>query len=327
MRQGYRVLLLMLAAGVLAAAGCREAGRTAAAPEAAPLASEHTRYPLTLKDDLGVSVSLARRPMRLLSLAPSLTEALFACGLGDRVVGVTNFCNYPPEARKKPRIGGYVDSSEEKIVSLSPDLVFCTRGTPTTFISGLRATGLTVFAFDEVSFADITRALETIGTLCDVRPEANRVADGLRDDLEKLRTRTGALADDARPRALFVVWLDPLFVAGPGSFQDEIMSAAGGRNVSGVSKPFANLSPEAAVAADPQVLLLSSEHSGQTGDATAQLAALRKHPVWKNLSAVKTGRVVVLDAGHVAVPGPRLTKGMTDILRGLHPELAGGAQP
>ena len=218
-------LLALLIAAATVMGGCREAARTVAAPAQPPVASERTVYPLTLKDDLGVSVTLSHRPVRLISLAPSLTEALFACDLGERVVGVTNFCNYPPEARQKPRIGGYVDSSEEKIVSLNPDLIFCTRGTPTTFISGLRAAGLTVFALDEVSFADITRALETIGTLCDVRPQANQVADRLRTGLAKLRARTASLAEAERPRALFVVWLDPLFVAGPGSFQDEIMAA------------------------------------------------------------------------------------------------------
>jgi iron complex transport system substrate-binding protein len=305
------------------AAGCKPPA-PAAAPAPTPSPTNTARYPLTLKDDLGTTVTLGGEPQRLVSLAPSLTEIAFALGLGDRLVGVTTWCTYPPEARQKPKVGGYVNASEEKIVSLSPDLILCTRGTPTQFIAGMRSAGLKVFALDEVSFEDVARAIETIGALCNVRTRAGQVAGNLRDTLAGIQQKTSPLTDDQRPRALFVVQLDPLFVAGPGSFVDTILTACGARNVSGLQKPYANLSPEAAVAADPQVLVMSSEHSGQPMTAATTLDRLRQHPVWKGVAAVRDGRVVIIEAGHIAVPGPRLVLGMKEMAQAIHPELFGG---
>lgn len=299
--------------------GCRPTAAPAPPPD--PLAQGKTAYPLTVTDDLKTAITVDREPQRLVSLAPSMTEILFALGLGDRVVGVTTFCTYPPEAQQKTKIGGYVNSSEEKIVSLAPDLVFCTRGTPTTFISGLRAAGLKVVAFDEVSMADITRAIRTIGTLCNVVPAANKVAGELDGTLAELKGRTVRLGGPLRPRGLFVVWLDPLFVAGPGSFHDDILTACGVQNVAGLTKPYANLSPEAAIAADPQVLIMTSEHAGSKLSPATVLQRLRGDVVWKNVTAVKNGRVIVIDAGHIAVPGPRLVTGMWEVARAVHPEL------
>lgn len=313
----------------MATVGCRPATNPPPQPAAggATASDATTSYPLSVTDDLGVEVALPTEPERLVSLAPSLTEIVFALGLGDRVVGVTSFCTYPPEAESKPKVGGYVNPSEEKIVAMDPDLIFCTRGTPITFISGLRAAGLTVAAFHETSFDDVVRAIETIGVLCNVQPRAREVAGHLRQGLAELERQTGHLTVEERPRALFAVWLDPLFVAGPGSFQDTILEAAGAINVANVGKPYANLSAEAAVRYDPEVLIMSSQHSVKgTAEADSTLAKLRKDPAWKAVSAVKEGRVVVLDAGHVAVPGPRLVVGMREIAAALHPDLFGAAE-
>ncbi len=318
---GPLVVALLLA---IILGGCRPAAAPPVQPPDSGVGTSDgaTGYPLTVTDDLGAEITLQSEPRRLVSLAPSLTEIAFALGLADRVVGVTSYCTYPPEARKKPQVGGYVNASEEKILALSPDLILCTRGTPTTFISGLRAAGLTVAAFHETSFDDVVRAIETIGVLCNVQPRARQVAGELRQGLTDLERQTAHLTAEQRPRALFAVWLDPLFVAGPGSFQDAILRAAGARNVAGTDKPYSNLSAEAAIAADPQVLLLSSQHAVVgTAEADKTIARLRQDPAWRGVSAVKQGRVVVLDAGHVAVPGPRLVLGMRDIAAAVHPDL------
>lgn len=322
MRHGSPLVIVVVLTVLLAGCGPALTPPVQSAGSDVKANGDATTYPLVVTDDLGAEIRLPSEPQRLVSLAPSLTEITFALGLADRVVGVTSYCTYPPEARRKPQVGGYVNPSDEKVLALKPDLVLCTRGTPTTFISGLRAAGLVVAAFHETSFDDVVRAIETIGVLCNVQPKARQVAGGLRQELANLERQTGHLTTEQRPRTLFAVWLEPLFVAGPGSFQDAILQAAGARNVAGTDKPYANLSVEAAIAADPQVLLLSSQHAvAGTAEAGKTLARLRQDPAWRGVSAVKQGRVVVLDAGHVAVPGPRLILGMRDIARAVQPDL------
>jgi iron complex transport system substrate-binding protein len=311
------VIFVLLSLALAGLAGCRPATRPAATPitELPPRAT----YPLTLSDDLGLAVTFPAAPQRIITLAPSLTEACFALGLWDRVVGITSFCHYPPECRTKTRIGGYVNASQEKIVSLAPEVVFATRGTPQTFMESLRATGVPVFALDQTSFADVVESLRIIGTICDVAPRAEALAGELQQALAARQQRTAAIPLEQRPAALYVVWLDPLFVAGPGSFQDEMLTACGVRNVAAIDKPFGSLSAEAVIAADPAVVVLSSEHG--TDQVNKQLETLRASPAWKNVRAVKEGRVYVLPADYVNVPGPRLIEGLARLEKVLLPPL------
>lgn len=297
-------------------AGCQRA-REVAPP---PVPAEPVGYPLTVKDALGVEMTFPQPPQHIVSLAPSLTETAFALGLGDRLVGVTNYCKYPPEALQKEKVGGYVDASEEKIVSLGPDVIFATRGTPRPFMESLRGTGLKVYALDQTSWQQVLDGMLALGQICAVTPRAEEIVGNLRATRASIEARVKAAG--VKPlRALMIISLEPLFVAGKGTFQSEMLEATGATNIATVNDAFGSMSTEAIIEVDPQALLMTNDENGRPMTRETQLVRLRKHPAWKNVTAVKTGKIVVVDVNHLSIPGPRLGEGLKQIARGLHPEL------
>lgn len=314
-----RLPLLLLLPGLLLC-GCHP--RPPAAPAPAPPAPRPAAaFPLTASDDLGVSLTLEQAPRRIVSLAPSITEVLFSLGLGDRIVGVTTYCKYPPEARKKQKVGGYVDASEEKVVALAPDLVFATRGNPRAFLDSLRGAGLKVFALQQNSFAEIVASIATVGRLCGVAAAGDKLAGELRGTQEGILARTAALPADRRPRTLMIVSLDPLFVAGPGSYQDDMLTACGARNVANIKQSFGSLSLEAVVAAAPEAIIMSDDENGTKMTREQQLRRLGSSPAWRGTPAYRANRVYVLPSAHLSMPGPRLVPGLRELARAVHPDL------
>lgn len=286
--------------------------------EPAPAATEGQ---LVLTDDLGEIITLPHLPKRIITLAPSLTEAAFALGIGDRLVGVTTFCNYPPLALQKERIGGYVNASHEKIVSLAPDLVFATRGTPRNFMDGVRQAGIPVLAVDQTGYDQVIASIGLMARACGVAERGQEIARNLQRVRQEVIAKTAGLKQAQRPRALIVLSLQPLFVSGPGSFQHEMLVACGADDVSGMPKPFGALSEEAVVQADPQVLVFPSNDNGQPVTVEGQLKRLEASAAWRNVSAVKNRRIIVLNVDHFSIPGPRLELAFRDLAAQLHPEL------
>ncbi len=267
----------------------------------------------------------SRLPRRIVSLAPSVTETLFALGLGDRVVGVTRFCTSPAEARSLPKVGGYLDVNYEEILALRPDLVVgivdnaaaCAR---------LERLGLATLTVDQTTLARILRSVVEIASACGVRPRGEALAGTIRTRIAEIRRRTAGLE---RPRTLVVVdrrvgagGVTQLWAAGPTTFYEEVLELAGGRNAlppSAVAYP--ELSAEGLVAADPDVILdlVPDLAARGVGRATA-LADWRSLDV---LRAVRDGRVRLLEQELVAVPGPRIADMVDLFARALHPGLVG----
>lgn len=321
---------LTLLAAIAWCGGCRplapsatpRAGASPTGPYTTETLPAGAGFPLTVTDDVGATMTFARPPQRLVSLAPSLTELLFALGLGNRVVGVTDYCKYPPEALKKPRVGGYINSSLEKIVSLAPDAIFCTRGTPQTFMQSLRGSGLKVFAVDQTTLQQVVNSMIAVGQVCGRRQQAAGLAGRLTGLQSRLRQKTQGLRADQKPRVLFVVQVDPLFAAGTGSYQDDLLQDCGAVNIARTDKPFAPLSGEVVISADPQVLIMTSDQLGKLS-REQMLAKLRTNSTYAHTSAVRTGRLIVLPVDHISIPGPRLVLGMRQLARELRPELLG----
>ena len=149
------------------------------------------------------------------------------------------------------------------------------------------------------------------------------MAASLRRVRDDIAVKTAALPKDKLPRTLMIVSMDPLFVAGPGSFQNDMLTACGAKNVAGGNVPFAPMSLEAVVAADPQVLIMTNDENGHKVSLQEQLKKLKASPAWSCTSAVKSGRVYVVEVAHVSVPGPRLALGLRSVARDIHPEIFG----
>lgn len=342
-----RLLLLALLAVSTLAIGCRTApssSRGAGVPPAPDEESSRARagktpaprgdkttytaetipatagFPLTVTDDVGATMTFDGPPQRIVSLAPSLTELLFALGLADRIVGVTNWCKYPPEALKKTKVGGYINSSLEQIVALAPDLVVATRGTPQTFMQSLRGSGIKVFAVDQTTLHQIETSMIVIGHLCGAADKGRQIAGSISSLADSVRDKTKALAAAQKPRALFVIQFEPIFVAGPGSYQDDILRDCGAANIARTGKPFAPLSDEIVVTADPQVLVMTSDQLGKLS-REQMLAKLRQSATFGHTAAVRDSRLIVVPVDHISIPGPRLVLGIRELAQQLHPEL------
>jgi iron complex transport system substrate-binding protein len=209
--------------------------------------------PRTFVDDLGRKIFLAKAPSRIVSLAPSITETLYAIGLNDRIVGVTDFCNYPPEAQSKPKVG-YSHANVESIVALQPDLVLAPREFLRADVLGkLEQLKIPTFIMDAKTVEDVPAHIQTLGRMLDRVVSADRVAMEVRQRLRDIRSRTEHLP---RLRVLYVLNSLPLITVGPGSFLHHLIELAGGENVAaGAPMPYPRLSLEEVISKDPEVII------------------------------------------------------------------------
>lgn len=296
-----------VAAGALAALGAAAwaLGGGGAAPPAAPVS--------------GFQGGLEPQgPVRrVVSLAPSATEVLFALGAGPRVVGVTRYCQTPPEAKALPKIGGFTDPSLEAVLALRPDLVVAAPSAGNQKVVGrLVELGVPVLVVPGTTLADAFTALDLVGRAVGREPEAAAVAARMRAELDAVARQ---VAGRPPPRVLLLYDRHPLVAAGPGSFGDELVRLAGGVNVCAGSRvPYPTLSMEAVLAWAPEVILDSSMGGSRDG-AEAQRDAAAEFSRFPSLPAVARGRVRVLPGGGLMRPGPSVGADVRRVAALLHP--------
>lgn len=236
---------------------------------------------------------------------PSHTEILFSLGLGDKVVGVTRYCNYPPEAAKKPKIGD-MNVDMEKIVALKPDLVLAHSYLNDNEIKRLKSYNIKTIATDPKTFADVTSDIRTIGNATGCIDRAEKLAASMEKTIESFKSQPRT---DHQKRVLVVVQVNPLWVAGPETFIDEMISYLNGKNVAyDAESGFKQFSLEKAFARDPQLIVVTRKEDKVHFDTSA---------VWKKTSAVKNGKVVVIDPDLIFRPGPRLVKGLDQLAEAM----------
>lgn len=276
--------------------------------------------PRTFVDDLGRKIYLAKAPNRLVSLAPSITETLYAIGLGDRVVGVTEFCDYPPEARGKPKVG-YSHPNLETIVALQPDLVLVPRDFIRPDVLGkLEQLKIPTFVVEAKTVEDIASQIQVIGRMLDRSEAADRVAMELRRRLTELKRRTETLA---RPRVLYVLNSQPLITVGPGSFIHQLIEIAGGANVAArAASPYPRLSIEAVLKEDPQLIIFPAGAS--EGIPRGEQELWRR---WNTMTAVKTDSFHQIASDLLNRPGPRIVLGLEKLAEIIHPEIFASSNP
>jgi iron complex transport system substrate-binding protein len=268
-------------------------------------------------DTAGRTVTIEAPPARMVSLAPSTTEILFALGLGERTVAVDDFSNYPPEAASLPKIGAFNTVNFEQIAALEPDLVLAAGITAPEQIQKIEELDIPIIVVGqpESSVASVYDDITLVG-------RATGTADVAAALVEDLKARITALSEAVAGREKpAVFWeldaTDPAkpYTVGPGSFVDELITLAGGRNIFGEGdNPYPQVSAEQVAAADPQFIILADAQYGMTPE---QVAA---RPGWEGIAAVEDGKVFPIDADLVSRPGPRLADGLEAIVRILHPD-------
>ena len=271
----------------------------------------------TVWDDQGTPFALGRAPERIVSLAPNITEILFALDLGPRVAAVTRFCDYPPQAASKEKIGGLIDPDLEKIKALRPELVIAYRGNPLELLRRMRELGLPVFALDAGETLDSLAVLVArIGQVTGSGKKAAALIRGLADKRNAVRVRLRQAA--SRPKVFLLLPGGGLWTSGGQGYLNDLVKEAGAANVAaGIEKPWVDYSLERLVSDDPDIIVLLARGPEEFEQAKKWVKADRR---MVGLRAVRLGRFVFLDENKTSRFGPRLVEALAQLARALHPE-------
>ncbi len=280
------------------------------------LALASPAHALVLRDMLGREVTLAGPPTRIVSLVPSVTESAFALGGEARIVGVSDFCDWPPAARAKPRVGGMVNPSLETLVALKPDLVVGTDegNREETFVQ-LQRLGIPVYIVHAHRISEMYDLIARVGALTGRQDAVGPLVTRIKRRIDAVRA---AVKARPAPRVLYVLWPDPLLVPGRDSHLTEMIELAGGRSITAAEPvSYVRFSIEAAVARAPEVIVLA-DHS--TGASTAGRAAPEKWQALTSVPAIRAGRLYSVDLSVLHRYGPRVPEGLELLARMIHPE-------
>jgi iron complex transport system substrate-binding protein len=266
---------------------------------------------LAASDDLGRTVSLSSPPARIVSLAPSITETLFALGLDSLVVGVTDYCNYPPAAARLPRVGGMLNPAIEEIVSLRPDLVLMSgSGNMQSDFRRLTTLGMTVFVSYPRNLEGVFKSIDDIGHLTGRGPQADSLVRGLRAEAARIQHRA---SQNRRNSVLVLVSVRPLISVGGGTFLDELIRLCNATNIASQSATaYPMISREEILSADPDRIIVTSDAVKDRSELFHAFAE------WHHLRAIADSAVAVVDADKLTRPGPRIVEGLRELYRAVH---------
>ncbi len=314
-------LLTLLLAACSAPAATQVPASTQPAATTPSASAAPSAYPVTVTDDAGTELTLDAPPERIVSLAPSSTEIVCALEACDRLVGVTDFDDYPAEVADIDDVVINAQVDVERVVAAEPDLVIAAGNeiTPSAVIAQLVELDLPVLVLYPETLDEVYDDIRLVGTLLDAQGGADELIAGMEDRVDAV---VEAVADADRPRTLYEVFYaeGSTYTAGEGSFLASLIGLAGGEPVTGDAQGL--IGAEDLVAADPQLILLGTASYDPTlADADAARTAVAARPGWADLSAVADGRVVPYTDDIVTTrPGPRIVDGLEALARAIHPD-------
>lgn len=272
--------------------------------------------PGTYTDDMGRAVAIDQIPQRIVSHVPSITETLFALGLDEKIVGVSDHCDYPEAAKLKPSVGNYFDPSIERIVALEPDLVL-TDGHSES-IKQLDSLGITYLVIDPKDIDGIFKDIELLGKVTGTEGKAKKLIDDMKKDMSEI---VSLVEDAPRVRVFYILDAADLtlpWTVGTGSFLDALITMAGGENIAAQTQgAWVQFSIEEVVSSDPEIIILPAKY----GIAFTSPETLKAHSAWRGIIAVRQDRIYIIDADLVDRPGPRIVQGLEEMAKIIHPEL------
>jgi iron complex transport system substrate-binding protein len=302
-----------LAAFLFVASACGAAVTPTPAPTQQPSASvAAAAFPATITDFQNRPVSVPRRPERIVSIGPSITEFLFALGAGSRVVGVDDFSDEPAATKQLEKVGG-INVNFEKVVSLQPDLVLSVKFSDGT-IERLASAGLLVLVVDPQTIGDVARTAVLLGRA--VGSDGETMARDIQKRVDDVRSKTAAAP---KPRVYHEIDAsDPakIFTVGPGSYIHDLIEIAGGQNIAArVTNAYPQLSAEEILRGDPEIVVLAA------ADYAAKPEQVAARSGWAAIAAVKNNRIVSIAPNLINRPGPRVGEAAETYARLVHPEL------
>ena len=265
-------------------------------------------------DQAGRMVSVPKNPQRVVALAPSVTEIVFALKQGHRLKGITHYSDYPEETAKITKVGSYVNLDLEKIVALDPDLCLAVKdGNPKEVVTRLEALKIPVYAVDPRSLSTVMDTLLEVGELLNARAEAQGIVDDLRIRIEKVRKRVAN--NNPKPRVFFQIGVSPIVSIGSGTLIHELINAAGGDNAAAGPVPYPRFSREQVLSLEPDIFIITS---------MARQAVFEKVKAewsqWPGLPAAKSGRIYLVNSDIYDRPSPRLVDGLEELARLFYPQ-------
>jgi iron complex transport system substrate-binding protein len=302
----------LLALAVLAACGSSGGASSSASPVAAATGS------VTVTDDSGHQVTLAKPAVRVVSLAPANTEIAFALGAGGKLVAGTSYDDYPAAAKALPKIGDFQSPSVEKIVSFQPDLVLAAGGIQAGLRTKLENLGIKVFVVDPSTLDAVYTDLTSLGQLMGVSPQATKVVADMKQRAAVVEQKVAGLS---KPTVFVEIYSKPLMTAGKGTFIDNLVGLAGGTNIgSAAGAGYPAFSSEVLFKDNPDVYIA-------TTGSMASPTQIAKRSGYDGLKAVKDGRVYVIEDNLLVRSGPRLVDGLEQLAQAIHPEVFGSPSP
>ena len=269
----------------------------------------------TAEDQLGREIRVPDDPKRIIALAPSITEIIFALGQQDRLKGTTQFSNYPAEAAKLPKVGSYVRLDLERIVALNPDLCIAIKdGNPKGIIDRLQSLNIPVFAVNPRNLESMMQTIQKIGSILNASQKANTLVKDMRSRIQQVDALVSRI--DRRPRVFIQIGISPIISAGTNTFIHELIVRAGGINVAAGKRAYPHFSREQVLALAPDVLIITSmARSGAFEKAKADWNRLSHMP------AVREKRIYTVNSDVFDRPSPRLLDALEMLTRLLHPKL------
>ncbi|HJJ84972.1 MAG TPA: cobalamin-binding protein [Methanocorpusculum sp.] len=275
---------------------------------------------VTITDDLGVTVTIENPPERIVSLSPANSEILFALGLDEKIVGVTEYCTYPEAALSKEKIGGFSTVNIEKVSVLNPDLIVAADGNSEETVAHLRELGFTVITINADTIDTTLDDILLLGKATGADDEAEALVSSMKEDLAEIAEKTSA---EEKPTILHCMWTDPLWVSGSATFQDEMITAAGGVNAAADEGGWVALTMEKFLTMNPDIIVVDSGNGMGVGADDALRDFFLKDPRMQSLSAVQNERVYVVNADIIDRGGPRIVEGVEALAEIAHPDIFG----
>ncbi len=256
------------------------------------------------------------RQLRIISLAPATTEILYSLGLGEEVVGVSSFCNYPPAVREKERVGTFSHPNVEKILSLKPDIIFCTGLEQASAITMLRGLGLRVCVSDPAGIGDLFYSIKEIASLTGKDKEAGNLIAEMKREIKTIEVRRKIGRAKIKPKVFVEIWNDPLLTAGKGSFINELIQIAGGHNIADdVRRAYVHFSAEEVIYRNPDCIIITYMSKRMP------LEALKNRPGWQNIAGLRENHVYNdIDPDTLLRPAPRLIDGLNELENRFYPQ-------
>ncbi|URN93533.1 MAG: ABC transporter substrate-binding protein [Candidatus Pristimantibacillus lignocellulolyticus] len=268
-------------------------------------------YPITLTDATNTEVTLTESPKAIVSIVPSETEILFAIGLGDNVVGVDEYSNYPAATADIEKVGDFI-TNIEAVMALQPDIVLASSGMNGEAITKLREQGVLVYASNPATYDEVVAHINQLGVLLDAQTQAGEVTA----EMNKVKEDIVAKVANVDPRKVYLEF-DAGYTMGSGTFLDDLVTIAGGINVVNSQPGWFEVDAEAVITENPAVIIYPDFGEEQS----SILAGIQARPGWDAIDAVKNNEMVMVTNDPLVRVGPRVAQGLSEIAAAIHPEL------